>query len=506
MQNIRQGGILLHVTSLDGPFGTGVMGKEAYSFIDKAARMDFRVWQVLPLGHVDAAGSPYCSVSAFAGNPSLIDPRILEEQGLLTHDEVEENYYSGDVYHTKHDFALKKRLACLRKAFSRIDGDLKNMIELFCQQNTWVKDYALFTALKDANDQKPWWEWNDEHARYEKALCHADEFKEETDFYTFVQFVFFTQWRQLKEYANEKNIAVLGDMPIYVSRDSVDVWSNISLFKINPDSLAPDEVAGVPPDYFSEDGQLWGNPLYDWDKMKECGYSWWVERLRCSLKLYDTVRIDHFRAFASYWAVPAESETAKNGEWKTGPGTDLFNEIKKQLKEADIIAEDLGVFGEDVVKLLEETEFPGMRVIQFGFDPNGDSTHLPHNYPANCVAYVGTHDNNTILGWLWNASESERAYALRYCCFGGNNWGEGGSHSGSCRAVTEAVWRSSANVAIVAVQDMCGFGEDARMNTPGTCEDNWSFRLSREALDGIDEGYYREINNIYRRTYTRKFN
>lgn len=506
MQNIRQAGVLLHITSLNGPFGIGVMGKEAYDFADKLARMDFRIWQVLPLGHVDGAGSPYCSVSAFAGNPALIDPRELEKEGLLTHSETQSNFYNGNIYCAEYEFAAEKRLECLRKAFTRIDVDTKKMIELFCRQNTWVKDYALFMALKDANGQKPWWEWEQEHAHYEKALTHADEFKSETEFYSFVQFVFFTQWRKLKEYANEKNIALLGDMPVYVSRDSVDVWSNISLFKVNPNSLSPSEVAGVPPDYFSADGQLWGNPLYDWEMMEKDGYEWWIERLRCSLKLFDTVRIDHFRAFASYWAVPAESETAKNGKWEQGPGMSLFSEVKKALPDADIIAEDLGVFGEDVVKLLEDTKFPGMRVIQFGFDPNGDSTHLPHNYPKNCTAYVGTHDNNTILGWLWSADERERAYALRYCGFGGGNWGEGGSKSGSCRAVIEAVWKSSANTAIAAIQDMCGFGGDTRMNTPGTSEDNWTFRLSDDAINSIDEQYYKELNSIYRRNYTRKFN
>ena len=234
--------------------------------------------------------------------------------------------------------------------------------------------------------------------------------------------------------------------------------------------------------------------------MEKSGFKWWIERIEHSLKIFDELRIDHFRAFASYWAIPAESETAKTGRWVDGPGMKLFSAVKEKLGDAPIIAEDLGVFGEDVVKLLEDTGFPGMRVIQFGFDPNGDSTHLPHNYPANSVAYVGTHDNNTILGWLWNADEAERAFALRYCCFGGENWGEGGSHSGSCRAVIETLWRSSAATAIVAFQDMMGYGEDARRNKPGTSDDNWTFRTIQTELDKLDTEYYREINRIYRRT------
>ncbi|MCM1364926.1 MAG: 4-alpha-glucanotransferase [Faecalibacterium sp.] len=506
MQNLRTAGVLLHITSLNGKFGLGVMGEEAFSFVDKLEQMQFRYWQVLPLGPVDDSGSPYCSFSAFAGNLALIDPRQLERDGLLTHDEVKANEFDGTIYAAQHQYALKKRLASLRIAFSRIGSDTKELVQIFAEQNPWVSDYAYFSALKSFHDQKPWWLWDEKYAKYDIALKHKEEFRDEIDFYTFTQYVFFTQWRTLKEYANSKGVFLLGDMPIYVSRDSVDVWSNISLFKINPKSLAPKEVAGVPPDYFSQDGQLWGNPLYDWDKMEKDGYKWWIERLRCSLKLYDKIRIDHFRAFASYWAVPAESETAKNGKWLNGPGMKLFNAVSATLGDADIIAEDLGLFGTDVVQLLEDSGFPGMRVIQFGFDPNGDSTHLPHNYPKNSVAYVGTHDNNTILGWLWEASEAERAYALRYCCFGGNNWGDGGSHSGSCRAVIEAVWRSSANTAIVAVQDMCGFGRDARMNTPGTTDDNWGFRISKEALDSIDTAYFNEINSIYRRTYMPDYN
>ena len=499
MINYRTSGVLMHISSLPGKYGIGVMGEEALSFAKKLCNMGFHLWQVLPLNPVDGSGSPYCSGSAFAGNIALIDPVGLLKAGLITEAELKENEYDGTVYATDYTFALEKRLTTLRKAYSRVNGDLKALIELFAQQNKWVRDYAYFTALKAHYGEKPWWEWDEKHARYSTALEDIDSFRDEIDFYIFTQYAFFTQWRRLKETANSMGIRFMGDMPIYVSRDSVDVWSNTELFQINEKSLAPTLVAGVPPDYFSEDGQLWGNPLYDWDKMEKDGYKWWISRIEASLKLYDSVRIDHFRAFASYWAVPAESKTAKVGEWIDGPGMKLFDKVKEALGDADIVAEDLGTFGEDVVKLLEDTQFPGMRVIQFGFDPNGDSTHLPHNYPKNSVAYVGTHDNNTILGWLWDAVPAERDFALRYCCFGGTNWGDGGHHSGSCRAVTEAVWRSSAGIAIIAVQDMCGYGKDARMNIPGTSEKNWSFRIGQQGLDGIDEAYFREINRIYRR-------
>lgn len=499
MLNYRTSGVLMHISSLPGKYGIGVMGEEALCFAKKLCNMGFHLWQVLPLNPVDASGSPYCSASAFAGNISLIDPEGLYKAKLITDAELKENEYGGSVYETDHSFAFRKRLATLRKAYTRINEDIRGHMAIFSEQNKWVSDYAYYTALKDFYGEKPWWEWDEKHARYEEAIKDKESFSDETDFYIFTQYVFFTQWRRLKETANSMGIRFMGDMPIYVSRDSVDVWSNTELFQINEKSLAPTHVAGVPPDYFSADGQLWGNPLYDWDKMEKDGYKWWISRIEASLKLYDSVRIDHFRAFASYWAVPAESKTAKVGQWIDGPGMKLFNKVTEALGDADIVAEDLGTFGEDVIKLLEDTKFPGMRVIQFGFDPNGDSTHLPHNYPKNSVAYVGTHDNNTILGWLWDALPAERDFALRYCCFGGTNWGDGGHYSGSCRAVIEAVWRSSANTAIVAVQDMCGYGKDARMNIPGTTEKNWYFRIGKEGLEGIDEAYFREINRIYRR-------
>ncbi len=501
MENKRRAGVLMHITSLPGKYGTGVMGQDARNFIDSLCEMNFRYWQVLPLNPTDDSGSPYCSYSAFAGNISLVDPDGLFEKGLVSEKDIKECEYDGSIYCTNHSFAYSTRMELLKKAFNNMDGDTAALVRIFREQNTWAEDYAYFMALRDFYDKKPWWEWDEKHKRYSEALKCKGDFAQTIAFYVFTQYVFFTQWRSLKEYANSKNVFILGDMPIYVSRDSADVWSDTDSFEINPKSLQPEAVAGVPPDYFSKDGQLWGNPIYNWKKMKKDKYTWWINRLKCALKLYDKVRIDHFRAFASYWAVPADSETAKTGEWKDGPGMSLFNEVKKQLPDADIVAEDLGTFGEDVIKLLEDTQFPGMRVIQFGFDPMGDSTHLPHNYPKNSVAYVGTHDNNTILGWLWDASPDERAYALRYCCYGGNNWGDGGACSGSCRAVIETVWKSAADTAIVAVQDMCGYGKDARMNIPGTSENNWQFRISRDGLNSIDKGYYREINHIYRRYY-----
>ena len=497
----RGAGVLLHISSMPSPYGVGVFDDNARRFIDKISDMGFTYWQVLPFNPVDGANSPYCSPSAFAGNFMFINPKGLQDMGLVDEDDVKSNIYNGSPYTADYEFAGEKRLEILHKAFLNIDEKLAKEIKEFELSNDWVTDYAVFMAIKEIENGKPWWEWSEKHARYHECIKDIFSYEDRAAFWKFVQYIFFKQWYELKEYANKKGVAVIGDMPIYVAMDSVDVWSNLEMFLIDEKTLTAEKVAGVPPDYFSEDGQLWGNPIYNWQAMKEDGYSWWISRLSQALKTYDTVRIDHFRAFASYWAVPADSDTAKVGEWLDGPKMDLFNRVKDVFGEAPIIAEDLGVFGEDVVKLLEDTGFPGMKVVQFGFDPNADSSHLPHNACANSVNYVGTHDNNTILGWLWEASEKERRFALDYAGFEGDNWGEGGYYSKSCRKIIEAVWKSSSNTAIIALQDMCGFGSDARMNIPGVPEKNWRFRTTADTIDSIDSEYFRRINSLYRRTY-----
>lgn len=498
----RGAGVLLHISSMPSQYGVGVFDENARHFIDKIADMGFTYWQVLPFNPTDNANSPYCSPSAFAGNFLFINPEGLRDMGLVGDDDVRENIYDGTPYTADYEFAAEKRLKLLKKAFLNIGDDIAKEIKAFEIENEWLTDYSVFMAVKELENGKPWWEWSEKHAHYFECVKDIYSYEEEAAFWKFVQFVFYKQWNGLKAYANKKGIAIIGDMPIYVAMDSVDVWSNLPMFLIDEKTLKVEKVAGVPPDYFSADGQLWGNPIYDWAAMKKDGYSWWISRLSHALKTYDTVRIDHFRAFASYWEIPADSKTAKVGKWVDGPKMDLFNKIFDALgSNAPIIAEDLGVFGDDVVKLLEDTKFPGMKVIQFGFDPNSDSSHLPHNAVPNSINYVGTHDNNTILGWLWEADESERAFALDYCHFKGDNWGEGGYCSASCRSIIEAVWQSASNIAIIALQDMCGFGSDARMNIPGVPEKNWRFRTTRDTIDCIDSEYFKKINALYRRMY-----
>ena len=499
MLNTRASGVLMHLTSIPSRYGVGVMGDETKRFIDKIKVMGFSYWQVLPLNPPDFHGSPYTSDAAFAISHMFVSPDELVKDGLVSSEDIERSVYYGSPYTADYEFAYSARLELLRKAYSNATEAIKAKAEKFADENEWCKSYSLFMAAKEKFDNKPWYEWGEDFARYENCLKNADKLKAEADFYAFVQYIAFSQWEEIKLYANDRGVKILGDMPIYVSMDSADVWSNRQLFEIDENDFSKKRVAGVPPDYFSENGQLWGNPLYNWGEMEKDGFKWWIDRLKASFKLFDTVRIDHFRAFASYWAVPADAETAKTGEWVDGPGMKLFDKIKQEIGEPPIIAEDLGTFGEDVIKLLDDTKFPGMRVIQFGFDPNCDSTHLPHNYPKNSIAYVGTHNNTTLLAWLWEATPEQRKFALDYCNFKGDNWGDGGYYSPSCRAIIETVWRSPSLIAIISFQDLCGFGSDARMNVPGRAFGNWQFRTTEETIGMVDGDYYRYINYLFKR-------
>ena len=498
----RGAGVLMHISSLPSEYGIGVFDKNCLDFIDTLSAMKFGYWQVLPFNPVDDSNSPYCSSSAFAGNYLFIDPQALCDEGLCSQKEVDENKYGGTPYTADYDFAKEKRMALLKSAFLNTDSSLAQKIRDFEKENEWLADFSCFMALKEENNFAPWWEWSEEYAHYD-VFCekHRRDFEEKCAFWKFVQYIFFTQWKKIKTYANEKGIAIIGDMPIYVALDSADVWANTEQFLIDEKTLKPQKVAGVPPDYFSADGQLWGNPLYDWSRMELDGYSWWLKRIGMNLKTYNVVRIDHFRAFASYWAIPADSETARNGEWENGPKMKFFDRVFAKFPDAPIIAEDLGLFGEDVVKLLKDTGLPGMNVIQFAFDTGSDQSHLPHNAEKNSVSYVGTHDNNTVLGWLWEAGEEERRFALDYIGFNGADWGNGGYYSESCRKMIEAVWKSSSNTAVVSFQDMCGFGSDARMNIPSVPEKNWRFRTTAETVNALDKQYFRKINMLFRRNY-----
>ncbi len=499
----RAGGVLMHITSLPGPYGIGKFGTEAVRFARLLGRAGFTYWQVLPFTPVDESHSPYMAYSAFAGYIGLIGPEGLADEGLLDPRECACFAYPGCASRTDYGFAYDKALEMLRLAYTRTGPGHRTRVEAFAREHAgWLEDYALFMTIRERFGGQPFWLWPDpalkRHERTALEKVRAEE-PGEVDFWKFAQYVFHTQWSGLKEAVNRLGIRVVGDMPIYVSMDSSDVWGAPYLFKLNGD-LSPKVVAGVPPDYFSADGQLWGNPIYDWDRMEETGFAWWISRIREALGRFDLIRIDHFRGFESYWEVDAGSPTAVSGRWRKGPAMRLFNKVREAFGDAAIIAEDLGDISDGVRQFLRDSGFPGMKVLQFGFDPAADSEHLPHNYTRNCVAYTGTHDNSTLLGWLCEAGDEQRAFALRYCGIGDDGAIQaGGTDEAFPFAAARTLWQSPAALTILPVQDLCGLGADTRMNIPGTPSGNWSFRIGEDTLDAIAAERWRMLNVTYRR-------
>lgn len=477
----RTSGVLMHISSLWGDYSCGSFGTEAREFADIIAEMGFKKWQVLPFCMVDECNSPYKSYSAFGGNPYFVDLPTLFEKDFLTNDELE-NAKQKTPYSCEFERLYKERFPLLKKASERAWlTPEREKVKEFIKQNPQIEKFCEFMVLKSANGDKCWIEWT------KKIIAESELFAWE-----FIQYEFFTQWEELKSYVNEKGIEIIGDIPIYVSYDSADVWANRELFCLNPDGTMASQ-AGVPPDYFSEDGQLWGNPLYDWDKMREDGYKWWIERMEFMLKLFDGVRIDHFRALESYWSVPSDAKTAREGKWIKGPGMDFIDKLNAIKGDKLIIAEDLGIITREVEELVEKSTFPGMRVMQFGFLDGSDSTHLPHNYKNNVVAYTGTHDNNTLLGYVWELSEDERARLLEYCGYTSPDWDR------CYDSIIRCLYASSAGAVILPVQDILGHGSDTRLNTPGRAEGNWMYRVTKEQSENADRQKFRRFNELYKR-------
>ncbi|MDQ3283784.1 MAG: 4-alpha-glucanotransferase [Acidobacteriota bacterium] len=476
----RAAGVLLHPTSLPGGYGIGDMGDHVIAFLDWAQSAGMRIWQVLPLNPPGYGASPYGCLSSFAGNPLLISPQHLQRDGLLDVEDVA-NVRRFDDDHVEFGPVETYKMSLLRIAWRRFQEDataaqraeLRAFVDAEEQQE-WLAGYALYMTLKERAGGLPWWEWDAPFvARDAKALArvskvHADDLR----FWEFVQFLFFGQWKSVCDAARARGIRIMGDVPIYVARDSADVWSNPELFQLDEQG-EPTVVAGVPPDYFSATGQRWGNPLYRWDVMRETGYRWWIARVRTNLRFADLIRLDHFRGFAAYWEIPAEEPTAVHGRWMPGPGAALFDALRDALGDLPLVAEDLGFITEDVHELRKSVGLPGMKILQFAFAQD-DSTHLPHRYDCHTVAYTGTHDNDTARGWFDHANEQERENALNYVgCSTANEiaW-----------ALIRAAYTSVAETAIVPVQDILGLGSDARMNTPGAEHHNWSWRVRVGAL------------------------
>lgn len=468
----RSCGILMPVFSLPSRYGIGTLGKTAYDFIDFLADAGQSWWQMLPAGPTGCGDSPYQSFSSYAGNPYFIDLDMLAEDGLLTPEELcgadtEECGYIdyGKLFDTRFDI--------LRLAVGRGTEKFKMEFSDFCEENmTWLVDYSLYMALKKHFNMREWTQWpEDIRMRHPDALArYSKQLRDDIEFYRFLQFLFFRQWNDLRAYARKKGIGIIGDMPIYVALDSCDVWASPEYFRLDEKNI-PIEVAGVPPDYFSAEGQLWGNPLYDWDKMREDGYGWWIRRVDGASKLYDVLRIDHFRGFESYWAVPFGADTAKSGRWCPGPGMDLVGRLTSWFGNVSFIAEDLGILTPEVHSLLSESGLPGMKVLEFAFDPEGDSDYLPHRYERLCVCYTGTHDNAPLSGWLEDADPEELAFAREY--LGTDDLADGILRSGMSSVST---------LFIAQMQDWLGLGNPARINTPGTAFGNWRWRLGEGML------------------------
>ena len=471
---MRESGILMHLSSLPGPYGIGTMGKQAYDFVDFLKAAGQSCWQILPLSPTGYGDSPYQSCSTFAGNPYLIDRDMLVEEGLLKKTDLGSITWCESETKVNYGTQYNQRWSILRLAYSRFTGS--EAFDAFCRDNSsWLGDFTLFLALKAKHNNLVWNQWPEKlkHRDADAIWQARQELKDEIRFYSFVQFLFFTQWNALRAYAKESNITIIGDVPIYVPLDSADVWSNPELFQLDED-LNPTAVAGCPPDAFSEDGQLWGNPLYRWELMEETGFAWWMNRLSAAGKLYDVVRLDHFRGFEAYWSVPYGDETAKGGKWITGPGMAFMNTLKKSLPQLKLIAEDLGFLTQEVLDLRDNSGYPGMKVLGFAFDSREPSDYLPHTYTSNTVCYTGTHDNMTTRQWFDTASEEAVAYAAEYMCLGEKEdyvWG-----------TIRTAMASVSDRCIVPMQDYLDIGAEGRMNFPGKLSDaNWTWR----AKDGV---------------------
>ena len=482
------------ISSLPSPCGIGTLGAEARKFADFLAAAGQSCWQILPAGPTSYGDSPYQSFSSFAGNPYFIDLDLLAEDGLLEEAEYKNLNWGDDPQYVDYGLMYETRYPVLHKACDRLLAQDRPDFAVFCQeQKDWLEDYALFMALKDAHSGASWFTWpEDIRLRRPDALEKVrSELSGEIAFWKAVQYLFFGQWNAWKDYVNGLGITVIGDLPIYVSGDSADVWASPDQFQLDEKGL-PTEVAGCPPDAFTADGQLWGNPLFNWERMKEDGYAWWLRRIAFQFQLYDTLRIDHFRGFDQYFAVPYGDSNALRGRWKPGPGIDFFKAVNRALGKKDIIAEDLGFMTPSVKKLLRDSGYPGMKILEFAFDSrDAESDYLPHRYPTHCVVYAGTHDNDTIQGWMASAPKKDVSFAKAYLRLSkreGYHWG-----------MMRSAWASPADLAVMQFQDLLGLGSEARMNTPSTLGNNWKWRALPGTFDEKLSKRLRREMKVYQR-------
>ncbi len=483
---MRKSGIILHISSLPSEYGIGTMGKEAYEFIDFLKESGIKIWQVLPIGQTGFGDSPYQSFSTFAGNPYFIDYARLIEMGLLEESDLPTHEFPTDTI----DFGAQyiEKYAILRKSFDKGYNKIKAEVEAFKEAEPWVVDYGLFMALKDYFGGRSWQEWADVSIKNREPYAIGKYqliLRNDINFYCYIQCIFYKEWLKLKNYANENGIEIFGDIPIYCSMDSCDVWANTDSFQLDGE-LKPSEVAGVPPDYFSEDGQLWGNPLYNWEKQKENNYEFWVNRMKGTVKLFDMIRLDHFIGFANYYAVPANSENARIGQWKDGPDSQLFDVIEEKIANIKIVAEDLGIVSEKVINLREKYNYPGMSILMFMFDPKEDTNIEPNEISKNTIVYTGTHDNDTLTGWWSEQDQNLKDYVLKYL--------SAENDDNIVYDMIEKCLMSNADTAIIPMQDYLIQDTTCRLNTPGTQGDNWKYRVRKEDITSDLATKIRELN------------
>lgn len=490
----RSSGILMAMSSLPSNYGIGTMGKSAYKFVDFLRDSGQRYWQLLPLCPTSYGDSPYSSFSTFAGNPYLIDFDLLVKDKLLKKAEFSGIDWGDDASRVDYGKIYQHRFDVLRIAFGRGRKKYAAELEEFRRANAWVENYALFMALKAHFGMISWTEWPEDDIRRHEAEAvekYRAELADEIDFHVFMQFTFFRQWNELRDYAHAQGIEFIGDLPIYVAFDSADVWSESRFFQLDEDNV-PTEVAGVPPDAFTDEGQLWGNPLYDWDAMKADGYGWWIRRIDGAKKLYDIIRIDHFRGFESYWAVPYGDTTAKNGRWRPGPGMDLIGVLLGWFRDLRLIAEDLGYTTPEVRKLLADSGLPGMKVLMFAFDPHGESDYLPYRCERNSVCYIGTHDNETVNGWVGNIGRADKDFARSYMHIT--------EDEGWCWGLIRTGMGTASDLFVMQMQDLLELDGECRMNTPGTQCGNWVWRMLPDAISPALSKKLRRCTETFRRT------
>ena len=490
---MRSSGILLPIFSIPSKYGIGTFGQSAYEFIDFLEQAGQKYWQILPLGPTGYGDSPYQSFSTFAGNPYFIDLELLIEEGYLTEEDVNKYDFGADVQRIDYKKLYDSRFLVLRLAYH--NADLKGNFNFtnFCKNNQyWLEDYSIYMTIKDKHHGVSWHEWP--KGFRERDSFTLEEFNQNNQdtivFYQFIQYLFYQQWQALKDYANEKGIKIIGDIPIYVAYDSADTWASPILFQLD-ENLLPKDVAGCPPDAFSPTGQLWGNPLYDWDYHKRTGYQWWIHRLNHCFNLYDVVRIDHFRGFDEYYSIPFHHLTAEHGRWLKGPGYDFFQKVREAIGDKPVIAEDLGYLTDSVIELVKSTGYPGMKVLQFAFDSREESDYLPHNYDKNCVVYTGTHDNDTVLGWFTTLNSTDKQYLIEYLDLT--------TEKDVSWCLIRTAYASVADTVIIPIQDYLSLGSQARINIPSTIGENWRWRLLKNQCDAPLAQKILNLTRIFKR-------